>query len=209
MAGLTGVSTQHMKLVSGYLNSENNPAAGVPVSSAQMSGNIVQPYGGMVGGILWLGTVDAPDLSNKSIGMLYCGRYQMVQFRTAVVRGTLVFWDTTAADRLFMVTQDETSNGGVPLIAGVVLNVVSAGNFGFIQIEGKATVRMRATLSATTRFIAWSQAGAGPDNATADGVSASATLSPVSASAFLGVAEAAPVGGGFTLINLKPQVFRQ
>lgn len=209
MPGLTGVSTQHMKLISGYVNSENNPAPASPVSSTQISGTLVSPYGGLVGGKLFLSADDAKKMSNTAVGTLFCGVYQMVLFKTAVTRGTLAFWDTTVNDDLYQVMQDETQNGGVPLFAGIVLNAVSAGNYGFIQTEGKATIKMRTTVTAATRYIAWAAAGAGADNATGDGVAAATTETNQLIWGLLGIAETAASNGALVPVNLFPKVFRQ
>lgn len=207
MAGLTGVSNQAPKLISGYVNSENNPVIGAPLASP--SGSIVSGYGGMLGGKLFLSTDDAKKLSNPAIGTLYSGVYQMAKFKTTVARGTLAFWDDTVADNLFQVHQDETFNGGVPLIAGVCLNAVSAGNFGFIQVEGKATVKLRATVTAATRYIVWANAGAGADNATGDGLAAAPTFASAMIWNLIGIGAAVATNGALLVVNLIPKVFRQ
>jgi hypothetical protein len=133
----------------------------------------------MLGNKITFSEDDAAKLSIAATGTCYNGTYQMVRISPSatatnnnLTRGRLVFWDTTAASDLYQVTNDETQNGGSPLIAGVLLNTVTPGNYTIIQVTGKASVQMRATVTAATRTIVWAAAGAGADNATGDAIAA-------------------------------------
>lgn len=205
MPGLTGATLQHFKIPSGAINLANDPSPGLPVSTAQISGSIVQPYLGMVGGKLWISEDDAKKLSSPASVTngtpLYGGLYMYVQTNVNgadaahYIQGRLAFWTplSTVAPDLYTVDNLESSNNSQPLLAGVFLNVaanpaythtaagsgpVTAGNFTFIQIAGRFTLQIRGTsTNASSQFPQWAKAGAGTDNATFDGAAAGAALS--------------------------------
>ena len=214
MPGLTGWPNPSVKLVSGFFNSENNSALGVPLASP--SGMIVSQYGGLLGLKFALDADDAGKMSNPSIGTLFGGVYQMVHISASatssnnnLARGRLVFWDPTVAEDLYQVNNDETANGGVPMFAGVLLNTVTPGNYTLIQIAGRASVQCKATVTAATRLISWAAAGAGADNATVDGLAAATAVTQVSARNFIGIGEAVAANATIITVNLNPLVLRQ
>lgn len=129
---------QAPRVTTEFLNDVNDPSPGVPLASP--SGSIVQPYTGQLGGKLSLDAATALALSDTAIGTLYGGVYQYVKFKagttTAPARGQVVFWDDIDN---YVVTPDATATNDSQ-IAGIVLNAVTKGNYGFIQIAGKASV---------------------------------------------------------------------
>lgn len=214
MAGQTGnQNTSAWKLISGALNNENNAALGSPLASS--SGFIVSSYAGFIGTKYTFSADDAGKLSYTTNGTLYGGTYQMVRIAAAatqsnLVRGRLVFWDTSAAEDLYQVTNDETQNGGLPLFAGVLLNAPTAGNYTVIQVGGRVTVQMRATITAATRFFSWSAAGAGVDNASWDGSTGATALTNTNNYGFnLALGEAVAANGGLIIANLLKMIPRQ
>jgi hypothetical protein len=215
MAGLTGSNVNpSWKLISGYLNGENNPALGSPIASSGYAGGLVSSYGGFLGTKGVFDADDAAKLSNTTLGTLYGGTYMMVRVsatatQSQLVRGRLVFWDLTAAEDLYQVTNDETQNGGQPLFAGILLNAVTAGNYCVIQVAGRATVQMRATVTAATRNITWAAAGAGVDNATADAQASATAVTFAFMNNYLGLGEAVAANGALIIVDLKPFITRQ
>lgn len=214
------INTQHPKLISGYLNSENNPAPGVPLASP--SGSIVQAYYGMVGGRAYIDESTALALSNAAVGTLYAGAFQMVKFSATPVsykRGQIVFWDLSVDESIFQITNDESAVPPGDYKAGIVINAdtgqtggIDPGNFGFIQIMGKASVKFRAVLSdagAIGSPVWIAAAGAGADNATADVLPVGASVRVQDIPHILGVAEVAPVGGAISIVGLQPFMLRQ
>lgn len=137
-----------------------DPAPGVPVATANVSGSIVQAYFGMVGGKLTLGQVDAFELTDSNTGQLYGGVYMYVQFSTTmtstVARGNIALWVqsvlTSAAPANYVVTCDGTP-AGANFVAGVTINASAKGNYDFIQIGGIASVKYPAALQAATPAI--------------------------------------------------------
>jgi hypothetical protein len=115
---------------------------------------------------------------------------------------SLPFWNDYEN---FIVTMDEPTNAA--MIAGIVLNAVTAGNFGWIQITGKANVLFRA---ATTKGapaigdgVVAAAAGAGASVATADVLADATGITSLTLSRFIGTAIAAPAGGAVSLVQLK------
>lgn len=135
---------QSPRITTNYLNQagrQGDPAPGVPVSTAQVSGSIVQPYAGFNGGKLTVTNPWAAQLADPSVGPLYGGLYQYVQLdpaaTAALTRGQIVFW----GDELNYIV---TALGGTRKVAGVALNSTAPGNWDFIQITGIASVRYNA-----------------------------------------------------------------
>jgi hypothetical protein len=142
-----------------YINAGNGDSAlggeltGVPSAIGASQGSGVRP-----GDRIILGHADALALSDTSnVGTLYGGLYQYVKMylssTAASVRGKLAFRYTTlntnAEDQLHQVTADESMGQGVNCRAGVFINVLTKGNYGWIQIAGKVTLFFKASLTGT------------------------------------------------------------
>lgn len=100
---------------------------------------------------------DALSYSLTTVGTLYGGLYQLVQVSSAataanVAVGLAAFTLDGAANvgAQGYVTTDESHADAVGLIAGVYLNSITPGNYGFIQVHGKATVQYRAAVTDAT-----------------------------------------------------------
>jgi len=201
MSNSNAVSNQSPRVTANYLNDVNDPAPGVPLASP--SGSIVQSYAGQLGGKLYLGSVAASALSDPAIGTLYGGIYQYVQFKaastTAPARGGLVVWNDREN---FVVTPDVTATT-VSQVAGVAINAVTKGQYGFIQIAGKASILFKGTTTKTTPAIGdLVIIDATPSN-TGDVLADATTLTSPTAKLALGVAIAAPVGGAVSTVSLN------
>lgn len=204
MPGLTGTTSQAPR-VNGLLNTVNDAQAGV-IQAAQ-TGYITPTYPGQVGVKIYLDAADALKLSDTTIGTLLQGTYMYVATNAAaanVAKGRLAFWDTTTlVTNPYQAHQLESQNGGLPLIAGVFLNSITAGNFGFIQVAGRATCLCRAAVTAATRHIVWSNAGAGADNATVDGLAAATAVTFLLLESYLGLSEAVAANATQIIVNLN------
>lgn len=194
-------TNQSPRLPTGYLNSSaGDPAPGVPLTSP--SGSIVQAYAGQVGGRLSIDTNEASALSDPAASTLFAGIYQYVQFYLSSsgsnARGQIVFWQTRST---YIVTPDVTA-ATQGLIAGITLAAVTKGNYGWIQIAGKASVKYKSSLTAATPaagdLIIVDQA---PTN-TADDPTQSGAPTYLISKAVLGVADVAPVGGSILAVDL-------
>lgn len=136
---------QHPRITTNYLNQLNrhgDPGAGVPVSTAQVSGSIVQEYLGFAGGKLTITNPWAPQFADPAVGPLYGGIYMYVRLdpkaTAPLSRGQIVFW----LDELhYLITgAAKASTGQDNKIAGVAINQTLPGYWDFIQIAGIASV---------------------------------------------------------------------
>ena len=142
---------------------------------------------------------------DSAIGTLYGGVYQYVRFgvteAVTPALGLLAFWDGAVADDLYQVTTTEPT--GVSDIAGIILNAVTKGNYGFIQTAGKATVKFKGTTTKTTPAVGDLVVAAADATATADVLADATALTSVQARHILGIALAAPVGGAASTVRLR------
>lgn len=137
---------QHPRLTTNYLNQLNrhgDPGAGVNVSTAEVSGSIVQEYLGFAGGKLTITDPWAPQFADPAVGPIYGGVYMYVRVNpldsAPLERGAVVFWQ----DELHYIVTAKGMTGSVPhKIAGVAVNETFPGNWDFFQIAGIASVKM-------------------------------------------------------------------
>lgn len=138
---------QHPRLTTNYLNQlhrHGDPGAGVNVSTAQMSGSIVQEYHGFDGGKTTITNPWAAQFADPAVGPLYGGIIQYVKFSPTMtipaVRGMICFWQ----DELnYIVTTDFNATTSFK-IAGVVINETTPDYWDFIYIAGIAMVMFSA-----------------------------------------------------------------
>lgn len=138
---------QHPRLTTLYLNAltrQGDPAPGVNVSTAQISGSIVQPYWGFCGGKLTVTDPWAAALADPAVGPLYGGVFQYVQFDPLMtlpaVRGAVAFWVNVNGPNGELGYRVTTTYNATTAVkpAGIILNPDLPGNWDFIQIGGIA-----------------------------------------------------------------------
>lgn len=208
MANIQG-SNQSPLVTQKYLNTPSyagDPAPGVLVSTAQISGSIVQPYTGQLGGILTLGEGTAAVYSDLTNGkQLYAGTYQYVQFYASstatAAAGCVVFWQNTLNGN-WIVTPDASATN-IANIAGIALCNTGKGNYWFIQTSGIAQVKFKAATTKTTPAIGDAvYVDTTPSNL-ADVIADATTLTSPQLKAILGRAwGTAPVGGATSPVGL-------
>ncbi len=215
MAG-AWLTKQADQLTAKFLNDVNDSVAGgavvsLPAGAPTPLASATQPSDRIV-----LDTATALALSDTAVGTLFGGVYMYVGTASgataAPALGLLAFWNTAVADNLYQVTNDESGSQGANLIAGICINAITKGNWGWIQIAGKATIKFRAVLTgpapANGCGVYAAAAGAGASVATAD-VFAGSVANPTFTQAdtlvqrFLGTAEALPVAGAASAVSLK------
>lgn len=118
-----------------YLNNVNDPLIGQSVDTGQ-------EYVGQLGATLTLNASEALKLSSgtvaalTNVGTIYGGKYQYVKFYLSqsgtTVAGGPVYWQDPDN---FVVSADVAT--GAPGFAGVAINTVTKGNYGWILVEGK------------------------------------------------------------------------
>ena len=126
------------------LNDVNDSVCGG--SSSQGTGATL--YGGILG--IEIEFTDSQVYYDSAVGTLYGGIYKYVQTYSgssaSPARGQIAFWYNADA---FVVTADFI-NGAQ---CGVFLNSITKGNFGWVQIGGKASVLFRASITKATPAI--------------------------------------------------------
>lgn len=194
-------SNQAPRVTNLYLNQVNDPAPGVPLASP--SGSIVSSYPGQVGGILTLDAKTALKLSDTvNVGTLYAGLYQYVKFKAdstaSNARGQVVFWSDFDN---FEVTPDAAAamNGKV---AGITLNAVTKGQYGWIQVAGKASVKFGTVTKATPADGDLVVLTATPAN-TADAPEEATSVTSAVLKRAMGIALEAPVTDAVKLVLLR------
>jgi hypothetical protein len=130
------VDTKIAVITTGFLNSVDDQFPGGGVEAPGFAP-------GQLGAIVELTAAEAAKRSKASVGTLYGGKYQYVKFKAgttaAATRGGQLFW----SDRdNFEVTPDPPATLVDP--AGIALNAVTRGQFGWIFTTGKTTVKALA-----------------------------------------------------------------
>ena len=168
MANVQG-SNQTPLITQRYLNTSTyagDPTPGAVVSTANVSGSIIQTYGGFVGGILTMDKAAANYYSDPVNGQqLYPGQYQYVQFDSLgalnAVQGQVVFWKTNVPSPVgtnllpaggFIVTCVESAQE-TGFIAGIALANTVPGNYWWIQIAGIAQVKYASSQGPATPLV--------------------------------------------------------
>lgn len=188
---------QISRVTTGLLNTVNDAVAGGSVAS----GTGANPYAGQLGAIAYFGP--STIRYDSSIGTLYEGWYQYVQFLSTSsasnARGQFVFWNDLTN---FIVTPDATDGQH----AGVTLNVITKGNYGWIQISGLASVLFRSSITKATpavKDLVVTTSGANTADILAD---ATNLTSPLYKRVVGVAASTAPVGGAISLVELFQRV---
>lgn len=140
-----------------FLNDVNDSASGgVPVS---LPAGVPLPQSSQTlpGDRIVLDDATALALSDTTIGTLFGGIYMYVQtLSTATAspaRGTAAFIRAAdfpgGATQAYMVTSDAQPTPAIPtFIAGVFINAITKGNFGWIQIGGTMSCLFDSTITA-------------------------------------------------------------
>lgn len=199
-----GLVNQIERMVSSQLNLANDVLPGQSVAS----GTGQAQYGGVRGNRIALG----PDeiRFNAATGTLFGGIYQYVQTNAgsaaSPARGAIAFRDLSVAENTFTVNADPKPSAAVPtLVAGIFLNAITKGNFGWIQLGGRASVLFGAAFTGVAAagvnvFASASTAGS------ADlGVAAAYTVASLqnAIAGNLGIAETTPVASTISVVQLS------
>jgi hypothetical protein len=217
-----------------YLNNVNDAQIGGTITGAPAGTNFTQGYQTVPGDRVILSPSDALALSNNSVGNLYTGTYRYVATRnnstSSPVRGCGAFWDPTAAgnisspaaDKLYQVTSDgNAANYTNTLLAGVFINAITAGNFGWIQESGKVSAKFRNAITGTAAIgggVYLTNPAPANNNATDNGsfdmlTGANIGAGPIAAASFyatidgllntyVGVAETLPSNNNISLVDM-------
>jgi len=132
----------------GLLNTVNDAVIGGAATGASGSSK----FGGQLGKELWVNSEQIAQMFSSTIGTLYAGAYQYVKVAASqtLVVGDLLYWDQSVASNTFVVTKSATTTtANYQSFAGFCINVITAGNYGFIQTAGIATGKYVASITGT------------------------------------------------------------
>lgn len=185
-----------IRVTTGFLNTVNDTVIG-----GQPGLGSTSKFGGQLGKLLAVSQSEIAQLSKASVGTLYGGVYQYVQFNTGdtvPVLGQACYWLTGSDAEDFIVSTD--SNGGAsvsPQPAGIFISVPTAGNYCFIQKAGIATVKYKngLTIAAATGITVI---------AGADGLADTITDAGSVVPNVIGTAWTLPVSNSTALVSLSP-----
>jgi hypothetical protein len=201
--------TEIAHLSSPYLNSINDAFIG----SGSSTGTGAQPYPGQLGAFMELTEVQALAMSAAPATLtLHEGIYQYVQLvstsTAAAAVGQVAFWSTRSG---YVVSAD-TGPTLLGFVAGIFINVLTKGNYGWIQIAGTANVKFKSSLTAATPAIGdlvIVDQSATTSGAAADDPTQATGLTSTTTKSILGVSEAAPVASATQLVQLWPRFWNE
>lgn len=186
-----------IRVSTGLLNTVDDS---VIANQAGLAG--VSKFGGQLGKMLAVSTSQIGQMFDSTVGTLYAGVYQYVQFNpddSAPVIGQAAFWLSGSDVEDFIVSTD--SNGGAtstPSPAGIFINIPTDGNYCFIQIAGIATVKYKSGLTV-------SAATGAPVIAASTGLAD--TNAGTNVPNYLGTAWTLPVSNDLALVQLASTLF--
>ena len=164
---------------------------------------------------------EANQLSYKTNGILYAGRYRRVQVDSGataanVKTGTIGLMPSLAVvsvnplgtrnPPMNIVTSYDQNIGGKSVRPVVFLNSITPGNYGFIQELGVATVLGKTSLTATPAIGDLIATDSAANNGTVDDPTQSTSLTYALAKLLLGAAIDLPVSNGLFRILLNTPV---
>ncbi len=175
-------------LTAKFLNDVNDAASGgvivsVPTGAPTVAVSQTQP-----GDRIVLDDATALALSDTTVGTLLGGIYMYVQYKTttrAAVVGGIAFWKQTDVGTAYIAYGDAQPTTTNPtFIAGIFINVLTANNFGWIQVGGIANVLFDSAVTATLVGDMVSAKGGASVASTADN---GAAVTQLTVAALLGV----------------------
>lgn len=119
------------------------------------SGAINARFNGLLGQTNVCDRAGALKVSKTSVGTLYQGVYQLVQYKsdvTTVTRGQLLFWDVLSASGIANFVVTATAAATNKFRAGVALATETAGGskYAWIQVAGLASCLYKSSPADTT-----------------------------------------------------------
>lgn len=159
----------------------------------------------LLGTRLVLTHAEAAALSKTATGTLYGGIYQYVLYTSAGVRGQIYAWDVVANSGIpgFSVVLPSTA----PIegtLAGISLSTVTAGRYGWLQVDGLASVLYRASVTdKTAGNLVLQLTTTATADAIADGTGTYISGGTKGLKNIIGTAYDAPTDGGVNRVTLR------
>jgi hypothetical protein len=205
------LTKQADQLTAKYLNDVNDAAQGGQVVSVPSGAPTAAVSATMIGDRIVLDDITALALSDTTVGTLYGGIYEYVQFKTttrAAAVGGIAFWTAASliATQSYVVNGDAQPSTTVPTyIAGIFINVLTANYYGWIQIAGLATVLFDSASLTAIAAGNWVSAKVSATLASTADVGAAAGV--VTLAGMIGVAVGAPVSNTASTVMITRSPF--
>ena len=192
-------------LTAKFLNDVNDAAAGgviVSVPSGAPSPSVSQT---IAGDRIVLDDATALALSDTAVGTLLGGVYMYVQTLStstaSPARGAIAFFQAADLGSLYRVTADALPSTAVPTYcAGIFINAITKGNYGWIQVAGAASVLFDSASLTAIAAGNWVTAKVSATTASTADVGAAAGV--VTLAALLGVAVGIPTSAVISTVML-------
>lgn len=212
------LTKQAVILTAKFLNNVNDANVGGAILSVPAGAPTPTTSQLFAGDRICLDDATALALSDTTVGTLYGGVYMYVgTFLTATAnpaRGSLAFYRAAdlppAVSSLYQVTSDAQPTVAIPtLFAGVFINAVTKGNFGWIQIGGVASILFDSAITAAAvgNPVTVKISAAVPSTADVGVVVTTATIPFSYAGGFIGTAIVLPVVSTVTAVLLQRNPF--
>lgn len=201
------IENPYAEVSTGFMNTVNDVVAGGTEDLTNAA-----HYAGVLGQRIWLDGTPSGVKYNSTVGTVYGGKFQYVKLylsaTASAVLGAFVAWAWDQDNNAFedyTVTTDVNNAIRTGRIAGVILNPNwTKGQFSWIQVTGKATVKFVSSLTAATPadgdLLIVASASGLVDDPTQSGNPTYATLKAV-----IGTAIGAPVSNTTGLVLLREQ----
>jgi hypothetical protein len=190
------LTKQAERLTAKYLNDVNDTVAGGAIVSVPAGAPQVGQSQTLPGDRIVLDDATALALSDTTIGTLFGGVYMYVGNTSdgASVRGKCAFFkaaDIGGSTSIYEVTILAQPSTSIPTyLAGIFINVISASNWGWIQVAGAASVLFDS--ASITAGVAGNWVTAKVGATTASTADCGAAASVVTLAALIGVAVGLP-----------------
>jgi hypothetical protein len=201
------LTKQAILLTARFLNDVNDTVSGGAIFALPSGVQPPQWSQTIPGDRLVLDDASALALSDTAVGTLNGGIYMYVGTLASSAgspqRACIAFFrgvDIGGSGSVYQVTSDVQPISSVPTyIAGVFINNITKGNFGWIQVAGAASVLFESALTATSLGV-WVTAKIGPT--TPGSADCGAAASTTTLAALLGVAIGTPVTSTVSTVML-------
>jgi hypothetical protein len=189
-----------------FLNDVNDTASGGAIVSLPSGAPSPQVSQTIPGDRIVLDDVTAALVSDATVGTLFGGVYMYVGTLAAAtaapVRGAIAFWRSNelpgGTTQAYTATSDAQPTAAIPAyIAGVFINALTKGNFGWIQVAGVASVLFDFSLTASATATTVS---AKVSPTTASAADAGVAISTTTLSFVLGVAIGSPITSSISTV---------
>lgn len=196
-----------------FLNSTNDANSGGQIVSLPVGAPSPAVSQTIPGDRIVLDDATASALSNTTIGTLYGGVYMYVgtlSTSTALpARGQIAFWRSNelpgGATQAYTCTADAQPTTAIPAyIAGVFINAITKGNYGWIQVAGTASVFYDSTITAPAQGITVSAKVSAGVPSTGD---AGVAISTTTLAFVLGVAIGSPTSSTISSVIITRGLF--